>query len=176
MAQFLRPDGVILTDPTITVVGAADESAAVNETSRNDSTHYKSEDTVSGAVQLSLSSPTSTPASGTCTVRYTHTQVDGGVINSTGGTASTIDFQIVEGGSVIASSGEITTQEGSWGAGSFTFNTSVVTNWANIELHTAIAGSGGAPANRRGAAVSWLEVEVPDPPVAPTRRRTLRVS
>lgn len=168
MAQFLRPDSdVTLTWSTST---GTVHYALIDESTASDTDYIYTPDQVNIDDVLGLSSPAGTPSSGTCTVRFRESQADGGVPASSGGNASSIECSIYEGATLIATSGTIATTQGGWTTRTFTFSTTLVTNWNNLEIHLLSTGSGGAPASRRGVAISWVEVEIPDAPVGGARR------
>jgi len=40
---------------------------------------------------------------------------------------------------------------------------SSITDYTDLRLRFTCTNSGGSPANRRGMAISWAEIEIPDP-------------
>ncbi|MCV2870625.1 hypothetical protein OEW28_18590 [Defluviimonas sp. WL0002] len=166
MAQFLRPDSDVATSSW-----AGTPTAAPNiwqnldeATASNTDFAYSGNNPNGSGCELGLSNPAATPGSGTCTVRYRDAQLNGTALSGSG-TAVQLDVQLVQGTTVIASSG-VHTLAGSWTARSFTFAASVVTDWSDLRVRFVATGGGGSPSNRRGAGVSWIEVETPDAPAS----------
>lgn len=161
MAQFMRPN----TDITATwnTSTGTTHYVLIDEVTQDDADYLWTPDQDNLDDELGLAGPASTPGAGTCTVRWSHTQVDGGVVNSTGGNPSTLEVQIVaDAANIVYTSGAVNTQEGSWGSGSGTFDSSAITDWDSVQIHLVASGSGGPGGSRRGVGVSWAELEVPD--------------
>ena len=157
MAQFLRPDS------TVTATDFTGGFADIDEATFSDADAAYSADRSAGAtLEVGLSDPAATPGTGTCTVRYRHAQVDGGVYPSSGGTAVGIICYVYEGATLLVTDTSQTANEGAFLERSFTFDASLVTDWNNLRLRWVTSGGTGAPASRRGGAISWAEVEVPD--------------
>jgi len=161
MAQFMRPN----TDITATWTPSTGTThyVLIDEASAVDSDYLVTPDQSNLDDEMGLAGPASTPGAGTCTVRWRETQADGEVVNSSGGNASTLEVQIVADAANIAyTSGAIATTEGAWGDRSGTFDSSAIADWDSVQLHMIATGSGGPGGSRRGVAVSWAELEVPD--------------
>ena len=160
MAQILRPNSDIsnVWSKSTGTLGYA----LVDEITPDDADYVFTPDQVNLDHQFGMTSPAGTPSAGTCTVRFRESQADGGVPASSGGNPSSIDVEVLENAIIVASSDAITTTEGGWTTRSFTFSTALITNWDNVEIHLNGTGSGGPVASRRGVAVSWVELEVPD--------------
>lgn len=157
MAQFLRPDGQISTGNWTGNWAAIDEAVA------SDADRAYSQDNPNGSIwEVSLSNPAATPGSGTITIRYRHAKVQGGNPSSSGSSVS-LDCMLVQGGTVIATDAQ-QSPSGTWTTRTFTVSTSLVTDWTDLRLRFTAGGGSGSPANRRGAAVSWAELEAPDAP------------
>lgn len=157
MAQFLRPDSTL--QATNWNGGFAD----IDEATFSDADAAYSNDNTAGAIlEVGLSNPANTPGSGTCTVRYRHAQCDTGVYPSSGGGAVGITCLVLQGTTTLVTDTEQTANEGAFLERSFTFDASLVTDWTDLRLEWITSGGGGNPASRRGAAVSWAELEVPD--------------
>lgn len=155
MAQFLRPDG------NVTQTSFTGGFADIDESTASDADFAYGADRTASTLEVSLTDPSGTPGSGTCTVRYRIAKVDGGVYPGTGGNSLTITAEVYEGASLIAGGGAITAPD-AWTDQSFTFAASGVTDWNNLRLRFTTTSSGGSPANARGGAVSWAEIETPD--------------
>lgn len=160
MTQFLRPDGDVTNE------WASGGWAQIDEVTPSYSDYAYSADNPSADVlEVSLSNPAATPNLGTCTLRMHETQCDGGVVNSTGGTDVTYTWGVYQGGSTIAEqTGQLANNTGSWASRSLTFSTTLVTAWNDLRVRITADGGGGSPSNRRGMAVAWVELEVPNPP------------
>lgn len=161
MAQFIRPDS------NITQTSFTGGFAEIDETSPSDADFAYGANNTSAVLEVGLSNP-SVPSSGTCTVRYRIAKVNNGVLSGSGNSVS-ITCAIYEGATLIATDAAQTTT-GTWTTFTFTFDSTLVTDWTDVRLRFTTTASGGSPANRRGGAVSWAEVEIPD---APTTRYIL---
>lgn len=171
MAQFMRPNAdITLTWSTST---GTTHYTLIDEVTAVDTDYLWTPDQANLDDELGLAGPTVTPGAGTCTVRWRETQADGGVVNSTGGNPSTLVVQIVaDTANIVYDSGSLATTEGAWGDRSGTFDSSAISNWNSVQIHLVATGSGGPATSRRGVAVSWAELEVPNgafQPVIPTQ-------
>jgi hypothetical protein len=155
VAQFLRPDS------TVTADGFTNGHAAIDEAIASDADFAYGANNTAAVLEVGLSNPTGTPASGTTMVRYRHAKVNSGALSGSGSSV-TVTAEIYQGASLIASDAA-QTAGGSWTARSWTPDMSGVTDWTDLRLRFTTSSSGGSPANRRGGAVSWAELEVPDP-------------
>lgn len=154
MAQFLRP-----TSDTLSV-NFTGGWAQVDEASASDADlAYGANNTVA-ELELQLSAPAATPAAGTCTVRYRIAKTNAGALDG-GGNAVTVAANLRQGASVIQAALD-RAATGTWTTYTFTFATSAITDWSNLRFYLLHTASGGNPANRRGAGLSWIEVETPD--------------
>ena len=161
MAQFLRPDSNI-TQSSFTG-GFAD----IDETSPSDADYAYGANNTSAVLEVGLSDPSvGTPGSGTTTVRYRIAKVNNGTVSGTGNNL-TVTMEVYQGGTLIASDTS-QTPTGTWTQYEFNPDMSGVTDWTDLRLRFSTTGSGGSPANRRGGAISWAELEAPDPPAAVT--------
>ena len=161
MAQFLRPDSNI-TQSSFTG-GFAD----IDETSPSDADYAYGANNTSAVLEVGLSDPSvGTPGSGTTTVRYRIAKVNNGTVSGTGNNL-TVTMEVYQGGTLIASDTS-QTPTGTWTQYEFNPDMSGVTDWTDLRLRFSTTGTGGSPANRRGGAISWAELEAPDPPSAVT--------
>lgn len=152
MAQFLRPDS------NVTQTNWTGGFADIDEATASDADFaYGANNSSSATLEVGLSNP-STPAGGTCTVRWRYAKVDAGTLSGTGGTV-TQTCGLYQGTTLITSSAVTTT--GTWTAASFTFQVTAITNWNDLRLRWTQTASGGG-GNARGSAVSWAEVETPN--------------
>lgn len=155
MTQFLRPDS------NVTQTNWTNGFANIDEAVASDADFaYGANNSSTATLEVGLSNPPLTPAdTGTCTVRWRYAKVSSGTLSGTGGTV-TQTCGIYQGATLITSS--TVTTSGAWTAGSFTFNASSITDATDLRLRFTQSASGGG-GNARGSAVSWAEVEVPDP-------------
>jgi hypothetical protein len=131
----------------------------------NDSDFAYSADNADVTLEVKLTDLSATePGSGTCTVKVRHAQADGGSAPSSGGSASSFTIEIFQAAvSVAGPTSSITTSESTWATdSSLTFAASAVSDWADVRIRIVTNGGGGSPANRRGVALSWMELETPD--------------
>lgn len=154
MAQFLRPDG------NITQTSFTGGFAEIDESAASDTDFAYGANNTAAVLEVSLSNPSGTPAAGTTTVRYRIAKTNNGTVDGAGN-AVTVTAEVYQGGSLIASD-TARTATGTWTAYSFTPDMSGVTDWNDLRLRFTTSSSGGSPANRRGGAVSWAELESPD--------------
>jgi hypothetical protein len=155
VAQFLRPDS------NVTQSGFTNGFAAIDEATASDADFAYGANNTAAVLEVGLSNPTGTPGSGTTTIRWRGVKVNSGTVNGSG-SAVTITPELVQGTTVLAS-GSAETVTGTAQAFSFVPDTSGVTDWSDLRLRFTTSASGGSPANRRGGAVSWAELEAPDP-------------
>lgn len=160
MAQFLRPDSLVSAGSW------TGSNTSIDEATADDGDFAYSQDNPNGSIfEVGLSDPVS-PGAGTYTVRYRHAQVRSGVLNGTG-TATALVVSVYQGTTLIANDAQ--QDPGSlWTTRTWMPDLSGVTDWTGLRLRFVATGGGGSPSNRRGVAVSWAEIEVPDaaaPPV-----------
>ena len=153
MAQTLRPT----SDATNTGTGGFGD---IDEASASDADFWWGDNNVAETLEVHVGDPT-TPLSGTCTVRYRIAKTNAGTVDG-GGNAVTVTAEVYEGATQQATD-SAQTATGSWTPYEFTFAASAVTDWTDVRLRFTTSASGGSPANRRGGAVSWAELETPDP-------------
>jgi hypothetical protein len=167
MAQFLRPDS------NITQTNWTNGFAEIDEATADDTDFsFGANNSSNARLEVGLSDPTGAPGSGTCTVRWRYAKVSSGTLSGTGGTVNQT-CGLYEGSTLIASS--TVTTGGSWTDGSFTLSSGDVSDWNNVSLRFTQTGSGGG-GNARGSAVSWAEVEIPDPSSGQTFDETLSLT
>lgn len=156
MAQFARPDGDV-TNTGTNGFGAIDESSA------SDADFWFGDNNVAEELEVSLSNVTDPNSSSGHIVRFRIGKTNAGVLDG-GGNAVTVTCRLMQGTTQIATSGAITAT-GTWTTSSFTLSSAeadAITNYNDLRLEFVTSSSGGSPANRRGGAVSWAELEVPN--------------
>lgn len=159
MAQFLRPDS------NVTQTAFTGGFADIDEASFSDADFAYSTDKLAGVLEVGLTNPAvepGPPGAGTCTVRFRWAKVDGGVYPGTGGSDPTATMEVYEGTTQIAAGPAAATPPDAWAEVSYTFDSTLVTDWTNVRLRYSVSATGGSTANARGGAVSWAEIEVPD--------------
>ena len=154
MAQFLRPDA------NVTQTSFTGGFADLDESTASDADFAYGDNNTAATLEVGLSNPSGTPGSGTTTVRYRVAKTNAGTVDGAGN-ACDIQCHVYQGTTLIASD-TARTVTGTWTTYSFTPNMGSVTDWNNLRLRFVTTTSGGSPANRRGAAVSWGEIEAPD--------------
>ena len=154
MAQFLRPDS------NVTQTSFTGGFASIDESTASDADFAYGDNNTAATLEVGLSNPSGTPGSGTTTVRYRVAKTNAGTVDGAGN-ACDIQCHVYQGTTLIASD-TARTVTGTWTTYSFTPSMGSVTDWNNLRLRFVTTSSGGSPANRRGAAVSWAEMETPD--------------
>lgn len=162
MAQFLRPDS------NVTQTSFTGGFAEIDEATASDADFAYGANNTAAVLEVGLSNPAATPdPAGTSTVRYRIAKVNNGSVTGTGSNL-TVTAEIYQGGTLIQAD-TAQSPTGTWTAYSFTFTHGSITDWTNLRFRFSTSTSGGSPANRRGGAVSWAEIEAPDAaPVAYT--------
>lgn len=159
MAQFARPDS------NVTTTGFTGGFEDINETSASDSDFAYTADNTTGQLEVGLTNVADTPALDTGhIVRYRLAKADTGVPPSTTGNTQNMTVSLYQGGTLIRSDVERTV--GDWTTYSFTLTTTEagnITDYTDLRIRVdSPASGGGSPGNRRGGAISWAELEVPD--------------
>jgi len=154
MAQFLRPDG------NITQASFTGGFADIDEASPSDADYAYGANNTDATLEVSVSNPAGAPGSGTCTLRWRIAKTNNGTIDGSG-SALTVTAAVYEGASAVATGGA-ETPTGTWTQYNLTFDASLVADWNDLRIRWVTSASGGSPANRRGGAISWAELEVPD--------------
>lgn len=157
MTQFIRPDS------NITQTSFTNGFAAIDETTASDADFAYGANNTASTLEVGLSNPLNpTYIDGTCTVRYRIARTNAGVLDG-GGNDVTVTTSVRQGATQLAADSAKSTT-GTWTTYTFTFAASLVTdnNWTDLRLRFVTSASGGAPASRRGAGISWAEIEVPD--------------
>lgn len=154
MTQFLRPDS------NVTQTNFTGGFAEIDESSASDADFAYSANDSAATLEVGLSNPSGTPASGTTTVRYRYVKTQGGSPSSSGNNVS-FQVHIYQGGTLIASDTGQTASLATWSARSFTPDMSSVTDWNDLRIRVSVTASGGGPSGR-GVGISWAELEAPD--------------
>lgn len=173
MAQFLRPIS------NVTQTNFTGGFAEIDESTFSDVDFAYSAVNIIAVLEVGLSTVL-TPGAGTRTIRYRLAQTNGAVVDGTGNTVN-VTAALYQGTTLIATDTARTTS-GTWTQYSFTPNTSTVTDWSALRLRFTTTASGGGASVRRGAGISWAEMETPDgalianPSAAATASATLLIN
>lgn len=161
MAQFARPDSTV----TLTNWGQSGSvHLTLDESSASDSDFTYSINNTTAELEVGLSNVSDPSVSTGHVVRFRYAKTNAGTPDS-GGSNSELTVRLLQGTTVIGGTSTITVSSGTWTAGSFTLTaleTDNITDYTDLRIEFAIVGGGGSPANRRGAGISWAELEVPD--------------
>lgn len=159
MAQFLRPNSDITTTE---IVGSY---TAIDETTSNTSDYLTSNDNTDAVYECGLSSATDPGVNTGHIVRYTIAKADTNVPPSTTGNVQLMQIDLYQGATFIALVRDLVAVNG-WVTSSYTLTgteADAITNYADLRIRfTMPASGGGSPGNRRGGAVAWAEMEIPD--------------
>lgn len=164
MAQFGRPDSDV-TNTGNNGFGAIDEATA------SDADFWFGDNNVAEELEVSLSNVTDPSTDTGHIFRYRVAKTNAGTVDG-GGNAVTVTARLMQGTTQIATD-TAKTATGTWTQYSYTLTSgeaAAISDYTDLRLEFVTSASGGAPANRRGGAVSWAELEVPDPltPVSAT--------
>lgn len=160
MAQFGRP----ISDITTTEISSG-TFADIDETSPNDSDFIVSNDNAAATYECALTASLVDPLTGSNhTARARVSKSDTGVPDSNDGNAVEITISLFQGTTqiqIIVNGATL----GLWNTFDISLTPSLVdniTDYTDLRLRFVCTNSGGSPANRRGMAISWAELEIPD--------------
>jgi len=166
MTQFARPIS------NITQTGFTGGFAEIDETIADDGDFAWGANNTAAVLEVLLSSVTDPLTDANHTFRYRIAKTDDGVVDGAGN-AVTVTVGLYQGVTLI-STDSAKTADGTWTQYDFTPSEAeigTITDYADLRLRATTSASGGSPANRRGGAVSWEVLEVPDAPEPTTRIR-----
>lgn len=159
MAQFARPDS------NVTQSAFTGGFAEIDEAVASDADRAFSTDGSDAELEVGLSDVTDPQVGTGHIVRYRAGKTDDGVLSGTGN-AKTLEVRLMQGATQIAADVSRTLtgayQTFTWTLTSTQAN--AITDYTDLRLEFVSLGGGGNPTNRRGAAISWAELEVPDAP------------
>jgi len=161
--QFARPDG------NITQIETVGSYTAIDEVSFSDVDYITGNDNVVATYECSLSNPTDPVVHTGHTVRIRIGKADTGVADSDTGNSVSVNAFLFQGTTQIKEL--VNVAVGVWidyTINLTTIEASNITDYTDLRIRFVSTNSGGSPANRRGMAISWAELEVPD--VSSTRR------
>jgi len=162
-AQFGRPSS------NVTQSGFTNGFAQIDEVTASDADFAYGSNGGGNTLEVGLSSVTDPQVSSGHTIRYRVAKVDGGVLSSSGNSV-TATVSLYQGGTPIASDTDRTVNA-TWTEYSFTLSAgqaNSITNYSDLRIRIVDSSNGGNPSNRRAGAISWAELEVPDPPITTT--------
>lgn len=162
MAQFARPDSDVTTTG-FTFVGGGSGWVVLDEATANDADRAYGANGGGNTLEVGLSDVTDPVSSSGHVIRFRAAKVNSGTLNATGN-AVQVTCGLYQGTTLIAS---LTTGNlgSSWSAFSFTLTgteADSITDYADLRLRFTDTANGGSPSGRRGGAVSWAELEVPN--------------
>lgn len=158
MAQFARPDSDVTNTGT-------NGFAAIDESTPSDADFWWGDNNVAEELEVGLSNVTDPSSSSGHVFRYRVAKTNAGTVDG-GGNAVTVTARLMQGGTQVATD-TAKTANGTWTQYAFTLSggqADAITDYTDLRLEFVTSLSGGSPANRRGGAVSWAELEVPDAP------------
>jgi hypothetical protein len=163
MAQFARPDS------TVTASNVTGGFSAIDEAVASDADFAWSANNTTAELEVGLSDVSDPAAGSGHVVRYRYAKTNNGTPDS-GGNNGTLEVRLLQGSTLVATSGSIAVSSATWTAGNFTLaaiEADAITDYTDLRLEFVLVGGGGSPSVRRGVGVSWVELEVPDaaPPV-----------
>lgn len=157
MAQFGRP----ISDVTNT---GNNGFAAIDEATADDGDYWYGDNNQADELEVALTNTLSDPASSSGhTFRYRIAKTNAGTVDG-GGNAVTVTARLMQGTTEIAAD-SAQTATGTWTPYSLALSgaqADAITDYTDLRLEFVTSASGGSPANRRGGAVSWAELEIPD--------------
>lgn len=156
MAQFARPD----SDVTNTGTGGF---GSIDESTPSDVDFWFGDNNTAEELEVGLTNVTDPGVSTGHTFRYRIAKTNAGTVDGTGN-AVTVTARLMQGTTEIAAD-TAKTADGTWTQYALTLTgpqADAITDYTNLRLEFVTSASGGSPANRRGGAVSWAELETPD--------------
>lgn len=158
MAQFARPDS------NVTQIGFTGGFAEIDEATADDADFAVTPDNTLGQLEVGLTNPTDPAVSTGHVLRYRLAKADTGVPPSTSGNTQLGTVSLYQGTTLIAADAERTL--GAWTTYSLTLSgaqADAITDYTDLRIRFDSPASGGGPGgNRRGGAISWAELEVPN--------------
>lgn len=164
MAQFARPDS------DVTVTSFTGGFSAIDEATASNADFAYGANNTASELEVGLSNVTDPAASTGHIFRYRIAKTNAGLVDG-GGSAVTVTARLMQGTTQIATD-TAKTATGTWTQYAYTLSgaeADAITDYADLRLEFVTSASGGSPANRRGGAVSWAEMEVPDAGAPPTQ-------
>jgi hypothetical protein len=129
---------------------------------------YSNDKPASEVFEFHLGDPTDPEVHTGHVVRYRWATVDGGVLSGDG-TAVTQTYNLYQGTTLISTGtgNTHTTNSATFSDASFTLSEAEagsITDYTDLRVRVVASGGAGSGPDRRGAAISWAELETPDAP------------
>src|SRR3990172_2350876 len=159
MAQFARPDS------NVTQTSFTGGFAEIDEAIASDADFAHGANNTAAELEVGLSNVTDPASSVGHIFRYRVAKTNAGAVDG-GGNAVTVTARLMQGTTQRATD-TAKTATGTWTQYAYTLSgaeADAITDYADLRLEFVTSASGGSPANRRGGAVSWAELEVPNVP------------
>lgn len=156
MAQFARPDS------NVTQTSFTNGFAEIDESTPSDADFAFGANNTAAELEVGLSNVTDPTSSTGHIFRYRVAKTNAGTVDGTGNSV-TVTARLMQGTTQIATD-TAKTADGTWTQYAYTLTggeADAITDYTDLRLEFVTSTSGGAPANRRGGAVSWAELEVP---------------
>jgi hypothetical protein len=169
MAQFARPDG---TTSAANITGTPDDTnrhTNIDETTASDTDYVYGGNNLTSRHEVTLSDVTDPGSSTGHTFRYRIARTNSGTVDGTGNSVD-VTVALYQGPTLIATD-TAKTATGTWTTYSYTLTgteADAITDYTALRLRMDTTSSGGSPSVRRGAAWSWAEFEIADPPAGIT--------
>jgi len=132
---------------------------------------YTADKPSSETLEVHVGNPTDPEVSTGHIVRYRWATVDGGVLSGSG-TPVTITPTLYQGAVLRSSGTPTTTNTATFTDASWTLSgaeaDAIGSDYSDLRIRWVVTGGAGSGANRRGGAISWAELEVPNAPVPTT--------
>lgn len=157
MAQFARPDS------NVTQTSVTGGFIEIDEATASDADFAYGANNTAAELEVGLSNATDPVSSTGHVIRYRIAKTNAGTVDG-GGSAVTVTARLMQGTSQVATD-TAKTATGTWTQYAYTLSgaeADAITDYTDLRLEFVTSASGGSPANRRGGAVSWTELEVPD--------------
>lgn len=154
--QVARPDS------NVTQTSFTNGFADIDEATASDADFAYGANNTAAVLEVGLTNVTDPAVSTGHIVRYRVAKTNAGTLDG-GGNAVTMTVALYQGATLIAAD-TVRTLDGTWTTYEWTLSgaqADAITDYTDLRLRFTTSASGGSPANRRGGAVSWAELEVP---------------
>ncbi len=163
MAQFGYPISDVTNEWSCGGWADLDDASPGSDTDHAYTADNPSADVLECALTASLGDPISDAGH---IMRWRHVLIDGGVVASSAGTGCDLTTQLIQTTTVIGGKSAVALDTvTAWAADTYTLSAGeadAITDYTDLRIRWTADGGGGSPANRRGAGVSWFELELPN--------------
>jgi hypothetical protein len=169
VAQFAYPSGdVSATNWTGTYLDI-DEGATPSD---SDFVYSQDNPALGDLFEVTLDTLTDPSSSTGHILRWRHVLIDGGSVASSAGTGCDLYVYLRQSTTTTIASKTLIALDSifSWTQDSFTLTggeADSITDYTALRYRAEADGGGGSPANRRGAGISWVQLEIPNAPTNP---------